>query len=91
VGGPISVTNGKASTPVVPLSGTVTFTGVGGQKFSVSVGSSGAFSAELAAGSYAVSGVSGQLSEGGLACSAPVSARVRAGETVRILVVCPVP
>jgi hypothetical protein len=91
VGGPISVTNGKAQTPVVPLSGTITFTGAGGQKFSVSVGSSGTFRAQLAAGSYAVSGVSGQISEGGLACSAPVNARVRAGETARILVVCPVP
>jgi hypothetical protein len=90
-GGPAIPTNGKIETPVVPLSGTVTFTGAGGQKFSVSVGSSGAFSMQLAAGSYAVSGVSGQIGEGGLACSAPVTAHVQAGETAHILVVCPVP
>jgi hypothetical protein len=91
VGGPAIVTNGKVETPVAPLSGTVTFTGAGGQKFSVSVGSSGKFSVQLAVGSYSVSGVTGQISGGGAACSAPVTARVRAGETARILVVCPVP
>jgi hypothetical protein len=91
VGGPITVTNGKAQTPTVPLSGTVTFTGGNGQKFSVSVGSSGTFSVQLAVGSYAVSGVSGQLGGGGLACSSPLNAGVRAGEISRILVVCPVP
>jgi len=90
-GGPLIITNGQAETLVAPLSGTVTFTGAGGQKFSVSVDSGGTFSTRLAAGSYAVSGVSGQIGGGGSACSAPVTARVRAGETSRILVVCPVP
>ena len=90
-GGPVIMTNGQAETLTVPLSGTVTFTGAGGQKFSVTVGSSGVFSVQLAAGSYAVSGVSGQISEGGLACSSPVTAHVQAGETAQILVVCPVP
>ena len=90
-GGPLTITNGQGETPVVPLSGTITFTGAGGQKFSVSVGGSGTFSAQLAAGSYAVSGVSGQISNGGLACSLPVTARVQAGETSRIQLVCPVP
>jgi len=89
-GGPLIMTNGQAETPTVPLSGTVTFTG-DNQKFSVSVGGSGKFSASLPAGSYAVSGVSGQINEGGLACSSPVTARVQAGETAHILVVCPVP
>jgi len=90
-GGPAIVKNGKLETQVVPLSGTVTFTGGSGLKFSVSVGSTGVFSTSLPAGSYAVSGVSGQISGGGSACSVPLTARVRAGETSRILVVCTVP
>jgi hypothetical protein len=90
-GGPVTITNGKAATPVEPLSGTVTFTSGSGQKFSVSVGSSGTFSTRLAAGLYTVSGVSGQIDEGGSACSAPVTAQVRADETSRIVVVCLVP
>lgn len=90
-GGPAIVTDGTIETPVVPLSGTLTFTGESGQKFSVGVGSSGVFSTRLPAGSYTVSGVSAQISEGGSACSAPLTAHVRTGETSRILVVCPVP
>ena len=43
-GGPAIVVNGKAETPVVPLAGIVTFTGAGGQKFSVNVGRSAVFS-----------------------------------------------
>ncbi len=81
-GGPAIVKHGKAATPVVPLAGTVTFIG-SGQKISISVGSSGTFSTRLPAGTYAVSGVSG-----GQACSVPLTARVRAGETSRILVLC---
>lgn len=80
-GGPAAVVNGKAVTPVVPLSGIVTFTGASGQKFSVSVGSSGVFSMRLPAGSYAVSGASGA------ARSVRLTTRVRAGKTSRILVV----
>jgi hypothetical protein len=80
-GGPAIVVNGKAETPVFPLAGIVTFTGAGGQKFSVSVGKSGVFSTRLPAGSYAVSGVSGPDR------SAPTTARVQAGKTSRILVV----
>jgi hypothetical protein len=80
-GGPASVVNGKTVTPVVPLPGTVTFTG-DGQKFRVIVGRDGAFSVRLPAGSYAVSGVSGPDT------SVAVTAVVRAGETSKILVVC---
>ena len=81
-GGPAIVKHGKATTPVVPLAGTVTFTS-GSEKVSISVGSSGTFSTRLPPGTYAVSGVSG-----GKACSVPLTARVRAGETSRILVIC---
>ena len=81
-GGPAIIVNGKAETPVSPLPGIVTFTGESGQKFSVSVGNSGKFSTRLPAGSYAVSGASGPGS------SVPLTARVRAGETSRIVVVC---
>jgi hypothetical protein len=81
VGGPAMVVNGKAETPISPLSGIITFTGAGGQKFSVSVGKSGVFSTRLPAGTYAVSGASGS------ARSAPTTARVLAGETSAILVV----
>jgi len=45
------------------------------------IGRSGVFSTRLPAGAYAVSGASG------LDRSAPTTARVRAGETSRILVV----
>jgi len=76
------VKRGKATTPVVPLAGTVTFTS-GSEKVSISVGNSGTFSARLPPGTYAVSGVSG-----GQACSVPPTARVQAGETSRILVLC---
>ena len=82
-GGPATVKHGKVTTPVVPLAGTVTFTSESRLKVSISVGSSGTFSARLPAGTYAVSGVSG-----GQACSVPLTARVRAGETSRILVLC---
>jgi hypothetical protein len=63
------------------MAGIVTFTGAGGQRFSVNVGGSGVFSTRLPAGSYAVSGASGP------GRSAPTTARVQAGETPRILVV----
>jgi hypothetical protein len=82
-GGPAIVKHGKATTPVVPLAGTVTFTNGSVSKVSISIGSSGTFSAHLPPGTYAVSGVSG-----GQACSVPLTARVRAGETSRILVLC---
>ena len=81
-GGPATVKHGKVTTPVVPLAGTVTFTS-GSEKVSISVGNSGTFSARLPPGTYAVSGVSG-----GQACSVPPTARVQAGETSRILVLC---
>jgi len=83
-GGPAVVKHGKATTPVVPLAGTVTFTNGNVSKVSISVGSSGTFSIRLPPGTYAVSGVSG-----GQTCSVPLTARVRAGETSRILVRCP--
>jgi hypothetical protein len=82
--GPATVKHGKATTPVVPLAGTVTFTNGNVSKVSISVGRSGTFSTRLPPGTYAVSGVSG-----GQACSVPLTARVRAGETSRILVLCP--
>jgi len=63
------VKRGKATTPVVPLAGTVTFTS-GSEKVSISVGNSGTFSARLPPGTYAVSGVSG-----GQACSVPRGCR----------------
>jgi hypothetical protein len=81
-GGPAIIVNGKTETPVSPLPGIVTFTGAGGQKFSVSVGKTGKFSTRLPAGSYAVSGASGP------GRSVPLTALVRAGETSRIVVVC---
>jgi len=80
-GGPLSITNGHGETPVVPLSGTITFTGAGGQKFSVNVGKSGVFSTRLPAGTYTVSGVSGTDR------SVANTTQVQAGETSRILVV----
>jgi hypothetical protein len=83
-GGPAIVKHGKATTPVVPLAGTVTFASGTAVKVSISVGSSGTFSARLPPGTYTVSGVSG-----GQACSGPLTARVHAGETSRILVLCP--
>jgi hypothetical protein len=82
--GPAIVKHGKATTPVTPLAGTVTFTNGSVSKVSISVGSSGTFSIRLPPGTYAVSGVSG-----GQACSVPLTARVRARETSRILVLCP--
>jgi hypothetical protein len=83
-GGPAMVKHGKATTPVVPLAGTVTFTNGSVSKISISVGSSGTFSIRLPPETYAVTGASG-----GQACSVPLTARVRAGETSRISVLCP--
>jgi hypothetical protein len=83
-GGPAIVKHGKATTPAVPLAGTVTFTNGNVSKVSISVGSSGTFSTRLPPGTYAVSGVSG-----GQACSVPLTAQVRAGQTSRIVVLCP--
>jgi hypothetical protein len=79
------------------ISGRVTFTGAGGHDVTVRVGRSGAFSAQLPAGRYEVSGRSPSLVEvsdgSGLEppCSPPLSVTVTAGHTATIAVTCIVP
>jgi hypothetical protein len=81
--------------PEVPLRGTVTFRDSRGHTFSVAVGQSGTFTVQLAAGTYRASGRSPQDEQGTALgavsdppCSAPLSARVRAGQTDRITLIC---
>jgi hypothetical protein len=96
VGGPAQP--GKTSTPVRPLSGVVTFRDSGGDVFNVTVGPSGKFSLNLAAGSYTVTGRSKQIqqqnADGSVserACAPAVKLTVRAGTPAHVTVVCAVP
>lgn len=82
-----------------PLSGTVTFTAAGHRRVTVRVGSTGRFSVRLLPGTYHVSGrspaIEASSGSGGkeqeLPCSQPLSARVTAGHTSAVTVMCVVP
>ncbi len=94
-GGP-ALPNG--GTLVVPLAGVISFQRAGGGTTSVTVGKTGKFSVLLPPGTYRVSGRSASIQQqnpdGSTStppCSMPLTARVRAGETERITVVCAVP
>jgi hypothetical protein len=96
VGGPAIIKNGIAQTQVFPLSGTVTFTGAGGQATPFAVGPAGTFTVRLAAGTYFVSGrtpsysvVNEDGSRTPTPCSLPQSIQVRPRQTMRIAVICP--
>ena len=96
VGGPIQP--GKTSTPVMPLSGVVTFRDSGGDALDVTVGASGTFSVNLAPGSYTVTGrsksIEQQNADGTVSdppCSAPLTLTVRPGTPAHVTVVCAVP
>jgi hypothetical protein len=96
VGGPLQP--GKTSTPVRPLSGVVTFSDSTGDALSVTVGTSGTFSVNLAPGSYTVTGRSKNLEQQNAngtvserPCSSPVKLTVRPGATAHVTVVCAVP
>jgi hypothetical protein len=96
VGGPLQP--GKTSTPTRPLSGVVSFRDRGGHTLDVTVGASGAFSVNLVAGSYTVTGRSKQVEQQNpdgsvseLPCSSPVTLTVRPGAPAHVTVVCAVP
>jgi hypothetical protein len=96
VGGPAIIENGKPQTPVFPLSGTVTFTDVGGHATPFAIGPAGTFSVRLAAGTYFVSGQTPSYSEVSkdgsstpVPCSLPQSVQVRPRQTTRVSIICP--
>jgi hypothetical protein len=96
VGGPLQP--GKTSTPTRPLAGVVTFRDSGGHTLDVTVGTSGAFSVNLVAGSYTVTGRSKQIEQQNpdgsvseLPCSSPLTLTVRPGAPAHVTVVCAVP
>jgi hypothetical protein len=95
-GGPIGP--GGKQPPVVRLSGSIEFAEHGRRAITVPAGRKGTFSAELPAGTYAVSGRSPsivQVAANGasreIRCSMPLSVQVRAGHTTKITLVCAVP
>jgi hypothetical protein len=81
-----------------PIPGTVQFTAAGHRLITVGVGSSGAFSVGLPAGTYHVAGRSPQIMEVSsdgtqheTPCSQPLSVTVTARHTTKIAVTCVVP
>jgi hypothetical protein len=99
-GGPaIPKTNGLITTPTSPISGIVSFTDASGHTTDVTTGSDGTFSVRLPAGKYTVTGLTPTIQMlGGTSspvayepCGPPVTAVVRASQTSKISVICPVP
>jgi hypothetical protein len=79
---------GPAGTPNVPLPGTVSFVTKSGTTVTLTADSHGKFTGPLPVGTYSVSATSSQVNRGASACSDSPTARVRAGKTVKILIVC---
>lgn len=95
VGGPVQA---NGSTLVVPLHGQIRFLRAGHPVISVVVGKHGLFSAQLAPGTYRVTGITpdivtvldnGRQLDG--RCQGPQALSVSAGHTSRITVTCDVP
>jgi len=82
---------GPAGTPNVPLPGTISFQGQGGSTISVSSDGTGKFTGQLPPGTYTVTAESTLINEGKAPCSRPLTARVQAGKTVTITLVCDIP
>jgi hypothetical protein len=79
---------GPGGTPNLPLSGTISFRSQGGQTTNLNAGSTGKFTGQLPAGTYAVTAASGMVDNGTSTCSRPMTARVPAGKTVTLTIIC---
>jgi hypothetical protein len=79
---------GPANTPNLPLPGTISFRGKGGSVITLSSDSSGRFSGRLPVGTYTVTAASSLVNDGKNACSRPQTARVAAGKTIKITLIC---
>jgi hypothetical protein len=95
IGGPMGP---GGTTPTVPLSGRIKFTGAHHRAFKVRVGKKGTFEIVLPAGSYKVIGrtpdITGQDGNGPVkdaTCALPHKVQVARHHTVRIKVICEVP
>jgi len=72
----------------MPLPGTISFRGQGSSTINVSSDGTGKFVGQLPPGIYAVTAESNLINEGKAPCSRPLTARVQAGKTVTITLVC---
>ena len=79
---------GPGGTPNVPLPGTISFRAGDGSTISLSSGSTGTFTGQLPPGTYAVTAESSLINDGKSACSRPLTARVQAGQTVTLTIIC---
>jgi hypothetical protein len=82
---------GPAGTPNVPLPGTISFQGQSGSTISVNSDSTGRFTGQLPAGTYAVTAESSQVNDGKVPCSRPLTTRVQAGKSATITLICDIP
>jgi hypothetical protein len=82
---------GPPGTPNVPLPGTISFRGGSGSVITVNSDSTGRFTGQLPPGTYTVTAASGQIGDGKSPCSQVLTARVQAGKTVTLTLVCAIP
>jgi hypothetical protein len=80
---------GPSGTANLPLPGTISFrSGSGGPVISVNSDSTGKFTGQLPAGTYAVTATSSLINDGKSPCSRPLTTRVQAGKTVTLTLIC---
>ena len=82
------IESGGPSGRLSPLPGTISFRGQDGPAVSLISDSKGGFTGVLPSGTYVVTATSSLIGYGKSPCSTPVTAHVRAGETVTLTLVC---
>jgi hypothetical protein len=79
---------GPVGAPNMPLPGTISFRGSDGSVISVTSDSTGKFTGQLPPGTYTVTATSSLIGDGKSPCAQSLTARVQAGRTVTLNLVC---
>jgi len=91
VTGTYILSGGPSGAPNVPLAGTIIFRSASGSVISIESDSAGRFTGQLPPGTYSVTATTSHVNDGTSPCSQVLTARVQAGKTVTLSLVCAVP
>jgi hypothetical protein len=88
VTGTFVLVGGASAAPEEPLPGTISFRQQAGTPITLTADRAGQFSGQLPVGTYVVSGTSMRMKNGKFTCPAEAPARVLAGQTAKVTVMC---